>query len=723
MEQNAPEQHAIQPGSGEFAHLFPPVALSERNATKESSSNSTTTTKAPSRFAAGGVDYVIVFKFPTRGQEREKLQSNAQEQLDILTTKLSRVGLRYQVQPGRTQDTLLILIACPTHVLEEELKRERIRDFLLGIRVSEFDNEKEETKDMFAANVHELTEAERLRVVYEMLTEPETEGGANISPEVDLFVDGIIPLHNDEFNKEWIHTWSKKSLIDDQDLTNIRNHFGEKIAFYFAFVQNYLLWLGTPTVIGVLITVAGAKSLSIWYSLAMLIWSVVYIEMWKRREQALALQWGVRNCSKHEKRRLEFKGDRLVKDEVTGEQEPYCPAWKIFVRRAMSFPGVALGAFLLSIIVACVIVLQLFLHEYYTGPFRQVLHYTPTIGYVLLIPTMSGIYGSWVKILNNWEMHKTESSWEYHYTQKIFVANFLVAYLSLLNISHSHTKVDFNRLRGQLIYFIVTGQLIGFATEMVLPYAMGRILPKVKNMTSKEDKDDKNNGVEQSGKGDLQAKFMKKVYHEVDLPEYNIYTDFVEMVIQFGYVSMFSTVWPLTALCCMVNNWIELRGDAVKICKYTRRPVPLRSEGVGPWIGNMETLTWLSSVTMASFAYLFHPSTNIHSPYTPVFTILAVLLSEHLYVIIRLVVRSTLNALPSWSDTMIRKGEFKMKKVWLQRLMGSAVGQQQQQKRATIGDEELVFDDNDLSAKSVWDSSSSSSMDAAQFIRNAFKKE
>ncbi|MBM6383490.1 MAG: anoctamin [Paenibacillus sp.] len=33
---------------------------------------------------------------------------------------------------------------------------------------------------------------------------------------------------------------------------------------------------------------------------------------------------------------------------------------------------------------------------------------------------------------------------------------------------------------------------------------------------------------------------------------------------------MFSTVWPLTSVCALINNWVEIRGDAIKICKYTR---------------------------------------------------------------------------------------------------------------------------------------------------------
>jgi anoctamin-10 len=148
-------------------------------------------------------------------------------------------------------------------------------------------------------------------------------------------------------------------------------------------------------------------------------------------------------------------------------------------------------------------------------------------------------------------------------------------------VSHEHQTVDFQRLRAQLVYFIVTGQLVGFLTEMVVPYALRKLMPKAKKLSAKVI-NKKGAEKEAATTTELQqktaatepdaeeAKFMEKIYKEVELDEYNIYTDYVEMVIQFGYVSMFSTVWPLTALCSMINNWVELRGDAVKVCTYTR---------------------------------------------------------------------------------------------------------------------------------------------------------
>lgn len=166
---------------------------------------------------------------------------------------------------------------------------------------------------------------------------------------------------------------SKKWIIDDKDLLVLRNYSGEKIAYYFAFLQFYSIWLIGPAVLGLLIYLTHSNTLTISFSLCMLLWSVVFIEMWKRKESELAVQWGVRNYSKYDKRRPTYKGDKIIKDQVTGDDVPFVSPWKLLARRISSLPGVAVGASFLTAIVGFVFFLQLFLHEYYTGPFKKFL--------------------------------------------------------------------------------------------------------------------------------------------------------------------------------------------------------------------------------------------------------------------------------------------------------------------------------------------------------------
>lgn len=62
-------------------------------------------------------------------------------------------------------------------------------------------------KEMDKALLEEpITEAERLRLVYLMITKPQNEGGAGITPKNGEWkhVEAIFALHDHKFNKEWI---------------------------------------------------------------------------------------------------------------------------------------------------------------------------------------------------------------------------------------------------------------------------------------------------------------------------------------------------------------------------------------------------------------------------------------------------------------------------------------------------------------------------------------
>jgi anoctamin-10 len=90
------------------------------------------------------------------------------------------------------------------------------------------------------------------------------------------------------------------------------------------------------------------------------------------------------------------------------------------------------------------------------------------------------------------------------------------------------------------------------------------------------------------------------------------------MVTQFGYVTIWSIVWPLAPIFALINNYVELRADAVKICKHVRRPVGDRVETIGSWLETLVrfsfTLTVRSTTDNAEYhildrsGSLFHPN-------------------------------------------------------------------------------------------------------------------
>lgn len=63
--------------------------------------------------------------------------------------------------------------------------------------------------------------------------------------------------------------------------------------------------------------------------------------------------------------------------------------------------------------------------------------------------------------------------------------------------------------------------------------------------------------------------------------------DYAEMVTQFGYIVVWSCVWPLAPVFALLNNYFEIRGDVVKITQHVRRPVGDRVETIGSWLDTL----------------------------------------------------------------------------------------------------------------------------------------
>ena len=60
------------------------------------------------------------------------------------------------------------------------------------------------------------------------------------------------------------------------------------------------------------------------------------------------------------------------------------------------------------------------------------------------------------------------------------------------------------------------------------------------------------------------------------------------MVIQYGFITIFVSAFPLAPLFALLNNVLELRLDAKKLIVLHRRPVAYRVRDIGVWLQIME---------------------------------------------------------------------------------------------------------------------------------------
>lgn len=141
--------------------------------------------------------------------------------------KLGTVGLATEVRNGDNHSLLVFVkVATDEHVFGE-VYRSRVRDWIHGVRAAA--PQKETRQSLEAEPLHE---AERLRVIYNLITHPVEEGGAGITPKEGQWinVESIFALHDNTYNKEWIKKWSTEYRLTPEDLDEIRNRLGEKVS-------------------------------------------------------------------------------------------------------------------------------------------------------------------------------------------------------------------------------------------------------------------------------------------------------------------------------------------------------------------------------------------------------------------------------------------------------------------------------------------------------------
>lgn len=128
-------------------------------------------------------------------------------------------------------------------------------------------------------------------------------------------------------------------------------------------------------------------------------------------------------------------------------------------------------------------------------------------------------------------------------------------------------------------------------TECILPWAMKKVTKKDDIVGIRKKDDDI---INTSGNGYLSS--------EAELEEYQPFDDWIEMIIQFGYVTLFASAYPLAAFIAIFANMIEMRTDCWKLTNLCQRKSPIRVQGIGMWKYSLVAITWLSAV---SNLYLF----------------------------------------------------------------------------------------------------------------------
>lgn len=252
-----------------------------------------------------------------------------------------------------------------------------------------------------------------------------------------------------------------------------------------------------------------------------------------------------------------------------------------------------------------------------------VLPVTAAIINLVVITLLNYVYDYLAVILTNIEMKRTQADYDESLSLKIYLFQFVNYYSSIFYIAFLKGKFvgypkKYNRIFGfrqeecapggcmmelciQLAIIMIGKQIVTTILELLLPL-MKKTFVAVWHRVglSEEEKDDSDN-----------LKAHNQWTEDFKLCSWrtlSIFDEYLEMVIQYGFVTLFAVAFPLAPFFALVNNIFEMRLDAKKFLKYYRRSIPRRVRDIGTWNQIMQIICRLA---IMSNAFIIAFSSNL----------------------------------------------------------------------------------------------------------------
>uniref|UniRef100_A0A673WU82 Anoctamin n=1 Tax=Salmo trutta TaxID=8032 RepID=A0A673WU82_SALTR len=398
------------------------------------------------------------------------------------------------------------------------------------------------------------------------------------------------------------------SFFKEQPLNLIRKYYGEKIGIYFAWLGFYTEMLFFAAVVGLICFLYGLFTFD--------------DNVWSKEICSEEIGGNIIMCPLCDKKCGYWKLNSTCNS--SWEMEPYLP---VTSQCARTFLSGATVIFWISLIIACIIGVIAYRLAVYAA-FASIMKDSPTnnihmVGSLITPQLATSVTASCINfviimILNlmyervaiwitDMEIPKTHLEYENKLTVKMFLFQFVNYYSSCFYVAFFKGKFvghpgdyiymfGWSKLRNeecdpggclielttQLVIVMSGKQVWGNVQEALVPWVMNRwgsrkarSHPESRYSRWEQDHDLQNFG------------------------HLGLFYEYLEMVIQFGFITLFVASFPLAPLLALLNNIIEVRVDAWKFTTQFRRPVASKAHSIGAWQEILNGVAVLSVVTNA----------------------------------------------------------------------------------------------------------------------------
>ncbi|XP_015289818.3 anoctamin-1 isoform X8 [Macaca fascicularis] len=352
---------------------------------------------------------------------------------------------------------------------------------------------------------------------------------------------------------------------------------------------------------------------TVFFSVFMALWAATFMEHWKRKQMRLNYLWDLTGFEEEEEAvkdhpRAEYEARVLEKslkkeyknketDKVKLTWRDRFPAYltnlvSIIFMIAVTF-AIVLGVIIYRISMAAALAMNS--SPSVRSNIRVTVTATAVIINLVVIILLDEVYGCIARWLTKIEVPKTEKSFEERLIFKAFLLKFVNSYTPIFYVAFFKGRFVgrpgdyvyiFRSFRmeecapgGCLMELCIQLSIIMLGKQLIQNNLFEIGIPKMKKLI-------RYLKLKRQSPPDHEECVKRKQRYEVDYnlePFAGLTPEYMEMIIQFGFVTLFVASFPLAPLFALLNNIIEIRLDAKKFVTELRRPVAVRAKDIGIW--------------------------------------------------------------------------------------------------------------------------------------------
>ncbi|XP_017969038.1 anoctamin-1 isoform X2 [Drosophila navojoa] len=365
---------------------------------------------------------------------------------------------------------------------------------------------------------------------------------------------------------------------------------------------------------------------TIFFAVFMSFWATLFLELWKRYSAEITHRWDLTGFDVHEEHprpqylaRLEHIEPTRT-DYVTNIKEPRVPFWRMKLPATVfSFSVVVLLIALAFVALVAVVVHRMSMlaalkvdgSGMTTSKAIVIAAASAAFVNLCLLYILNYLYNHLAEYLTELEMWRTQTQFDDSLTLKIYLLQFVNYYASIFYIAffkgkfvgHPGEYITVFKYRQeecssggcltelciQLAIIMIGKQAFNTILEVYLPMFWRKVqaiqvgLSRLFGNSVKPDK--------------AKDERWMRDFKLLDWGARSLFPEYLEMVLQYGFVTIFVAAFPLAPFFALLNNILEMRLDAKKLLTHHKRPVSQRVRDIGVWYRILDCIGKLSVIT------------------------------------------------------------------------------------------------------------------------------